>query len=516
MTRSTALIYVRVSRYTAQDEGHKVSPETQVDKCSALPAVHGLRTELFQDLDYSGKNTKRPGFIALLERARRGDVAIVACYSVSRLSRSVADLYETLQQFQDLGIGFVSASEPIETTTPMGRAFLGILAVLAQLEREQTSQRVADALAFKRNQGKLLGTLPAVYRRAEDGSIVIDEAAGQIVRTIFEDYATGAYSFRTLAQRLNIGGLKPIAVRGGNGAKPAPLWSGDVLKEILARPAYAGMVEIADGLRAGEQPAIVSLELFRRCEDIRRRHRPGLGGPVRARRHRESPFALIPLLRCADCGAPMRGVAGKHRTKPYRYYVCSDRRRYGTCSAPLAHVDALEAELVTWLATCHPDDQVEAAARAVLERGLRQRRTAPSEFDERRTTKALTTRLERTTDLYRWGHIGKDDYQRERAAIEAELAQLQGQPAVPSVRQFSARITDLVAAWEDATPDQRSRLASSILSEIQVKDRTIIAVRPRPGWAPYFEELLRGVAFLERETSLELATSTLATLRSTN
>jgi hypothetical protein len=75
---------------------------------------------------------------------------------------------------------------------------------------------------------------------------------------------------------------------------------------------------------------------------------------------------------------------------------------------------------------------------------------------------------------------------------------------VPSVRQFSARITDLVAAWEDATPDQRSRLASSILSEIQVKDRTIIAVLPRPGWAPYFEELLRGVAFLERETSVGL------------
>lgn len=56
---------------------------------------------------------------------------------------------------------------------------------------------------------------------------------------------------------------------------------------------------------------------------------------------------------------------------------------------------------------------------------MRQRRTAPSEFDERRSTNALTTRLERTADLYRWGHIGKDDYQRERAAIEAELAQLQ-------------------------------------------------------------------------------------------
>ena len=49
--------------------------------------------------------------------------------------------------------------------------------------------------------------------------------------------------------------------------------------------------------------------------------------------------------------------------------------------------------------------------------------------------------------------------------------------------------------------------ASSILSEIQVKDRTIIAVRPRPGWAHYFEELLRGVAFLERETRVSRAVS---------
>jgi hypothetical protein len=64
------------------------------------------------------------------------------------------------------------------------------------------------------------------------------------------------------------------------------------------------------------------------------------------------------------------------------------------------------------------------------------------------------------------GHIGKDDYQRERAAIEAQLAQLKGQPAVPTVRQFSARIADPVAAWKDAAPDQRARLTSSILSKI--------------------------------------------------
>lgn len=97
--------------------------------------------------------------------------------------------------------------------------------------------------------------------------------------------------------------------------------------------------------------------------------------------------------------------------------VCSDRRRYGTCKAPLVHLDELEAELAAWLATCHPDEQVDAAARGVVERGLRQRRTAAGEFAEGRSVKTLTARLERTTDLYCWGHIAKDDYQRERAVI---------------------------------------------------------------------------------------------------
>src|SRR5206468_4801818 len=93
---SVALVYVRVSKYTAQDEGRKVSPQTQLEKCKALAALHGCAVEIFEDLDYSGKNMKRPGFSKLMERAQRGDVSVVACYSVSRLSRSVADLYETL------------------------------------------------------------------------------------------------------------------------------------------------------------------------------------------------------------------------------------------------------------------------------------------------------------------------------------------------------------------------------------------------------------------------------------
>jgi len=62
-----------------------------------------------------------------------------------------------------------------------------------------------------------------------------------------------------------------------------------------------------------------------------------------------------------------------------------------------------------------------------------------------------------------------------------------------------------MTAWTDADLSQRGRLVASILSEIQARDRRIARIRARPGWAPYFEELLTTIGSRERETSLELA-----------
>jgi hypothetical protein len=99
-------------------------------------------------------------------------------------------------------------------------SILGIVAGVAQLERRQTSQRVADALAFKRSQGKLLGSLPAGYTRNPNGKILVDEAVAATVRLALEQYATGGFSYKTLAAWLNERGIKTVARRGGNGAPP--------------------------------------------------------------------------------------------------------------------------------------------------------------------------------------------------------------------------------------------------------------------------------------------------------
>ena len=488
-------MYVRVSKYTAQDEGRKVSPETQLEKCKALPALTDCQVEVFEDLDYSGKNTKRPGFSKLMERAQIGDVSAVACYSISRLSRDVPDLYQTLKTLKAFGVGFVSATDPLyDTTSPFGEFILGIVAGVAQLERRQTSQRVADALAFKRSQGKLLGTLPAGYKREPDGRIVVDETIAATIRITFEQYATGGFSYKDLAAWLNERGIKTVARRGGNGAPPASLWSGDVLKEVLSRASYSGRLVAADGslvTEKAEQPEIIGIDLWNRVQAIRRRQRFSPGAERRPR-YRHSPFPLSSLLRCA-CGATMRGHQTTWRGKQRRNYMCSDRARYAAvspCREPIVPAEPLETAFVEWLSMCHPDERLETASQALLERGLRQRHVPAREWNERRHVKELEERRHRTALVFRMGLISESQFRSEVDALEQQIVQVRAQPAAATSREFSARLTDLVAAWHDATSEQRARLAASIVTEITLAGGRMISVRPRPAWAPYFEELL--------------------------
>ena len=109
-----------------------------------------------------------------------------------------------------------------------------------------------------------------------------------------------------------------------------------------------------------------------------------------------------------------------------------------------------------------------------------------------------------------------EQFRKERADIEARIAKAHSVPEVPTVRQVSVRLTDLVRAWSRANDDQRARLVGSILTEIHVEDRRIVAIRPRQALAPYFRELVAAGGRRERETGLEPATFALEGRRSTS
>ena len=93
----------------------------------------------------------------LLEAARRREIDVVLVWRLDRWGRSLADLVVTLKELAELGVGFVSLTEALDLTTPIGRAMAGLLAVFAAFEHDVLRERVRAGLAEARRNGKALG-----------------------------------------------------------------------------------------------------------------------------------------------------------------------------------------------------------------------------------------------------------------------------------------------------------------------------------------------------------------------
>ena len=88
-------------------------------------------------------------------RARKFDVVIVARFD--RFARSVSHLLRALEEFNHLGIDFISLSESIDTSTPVGKMIFTVLGAVAELERNLIKERVHMGISRARKQGKQLG-----------------------------------------------------------------------------------------------------------------------------------------------------------------------------------------------------------------------------------------------------------------------------------------------------------------------------------------------------------------------
>ena len=119
---------------------------------------------LYTDAGVSGAKASRPGLDLLLADAKAGKISAVVTYSLSRLSRSTSHLLQTLELLKSLGVGFISLSENIDLSSPMGTMIVTVLGAVAQLEREITVERVKAGLVNARAKGKRLGRPTTVNR----------------------------------------------------------------------------------------------------------------------------------------------------------------------------------------------------------------------------------------------------------------------------------------------------------------------------------------------------------------
>ena len=142
--------YVRVS-----------TTEQNTDRQKMILEKYGIE-KIFEEKK-SGKNTNRPKLEEMRNFVREGDVVFIT--DLSRLARSLADLLEITQEFQNKGVQLVSAKENIDTTSATGRLVFHLIGAIAEFERDLIHERQADGIASAKRSGKHLGRPHKTYNK---------------------------------------------------------------------------------------------------------------------------------------------------------------------------------------------------------------------------------------------------------------------------------------------------------------------------------------------------------------
>ena len=144
-------LYLRVS--TAHQR-----PNLQDDGLRAYAARAGLEiVATYVDHAVSGRQERRPQLQALMCAARRHAFACVLVWKFDRFARSVAHLLRALEEFDYLGIRFISVQDQVDTASPMGKAMFTIIGAMAELESSLSLEWVKAGMVAARARGKRLG-----------------------------------------------------------------------------------------------------------------------------------------------------------------------------------------------------------------------------------------------------------------------------------------------------------------------------------------------------------------------
>ena len=306
--------YTRVSTLEQAEEGYSI--QEQQDKLEKYCELKDWTiTHRYSDPGFSGSNIKRPGIRELIAAAKQGDFDLVLVYKLDRLSRSQKDtLYLIEDVFQANQVDFVSLSENFDTSTPFGKAMIGILSVFAQLEREQIKERMTMGKIGRAKSGKAMGwsNVPFGYNLVGD-VYEIDEFQATIVKRIFSEYLSGD-SPATIAKRLNDEGHL------GKGTR----WSWKTVRDILMNVVYTGYISFKGELYPGMHKPIIDMETYKNTQKQIEIRRVSATNP----RPFRAKYMLSGLLKCHYCGSTlMIGIGINQRTKARSY-------RY---NCPLAH-----------------------------------------------------------------------------------------------------------------------------------------------------------------------------------
>jgi DNA invertase Pin-like site-specific DNA recombinase len=379
----------------------------------------------------------------LLEVAEAGDLIVVS--KVDRWSRDIVWGVQSVRALIARGVAWHSIGENLDASTPQGDSTLGIMAWVADQERQRIKERTVGRRKELRDAGLYIeGRVPIGYERHERRLRVV-EADAAIVREVYRRSIEGA----------SVGDLS-VWLRRAYPDRHG--WDHKTIQRMLRSRVYLGEVTTsARAWVASHEPIVDRLtwEEAQAALDARR-----LGGRRHERASRTSGWLLRGIAVCAECASRM-GAAYSRFTTTGGYYACRARMTGNDCDAPYVPVSPADAAVARLVLA-----RLRALRGELAKPGERQPAPAEDAFTTKRDR--LLARRERTVDLAADGTITRDDLAARLGRIDAEIGTLQVEEAAEGRRaalrtprrraEVLADLETLETAWRRATVEQRREI----------------------------------------------------------
>ena len=402
--------------------------------------------EYYIDGGYSGKDLNRPAIQRLIEDCKNHKIDAVFVFKLDRISRSQRDtLYLIEEVFNKYDVSFISMRENFDTSSPFGKAMIGVLSVFAQLERETILERTRIGLKKRAEAGLWRGggKIPFPYRYDRNtGTLVPIPEQVELLHKMISLYISGK-SFNAIG---DIVGMDESLVE----------------TRILSIT-NTGKVPYRDEVFEGQHEAVVSDELY---EEILRVNK------VRSREKYERHYLLSGKVYCGHCGSKYRYQKWGKRLIMYCYSQQKSKPKYiKDPNCKNKRWDTFEVE----------DAVLEELFKMSLDIDLFKKTFNIASVNVKNELKARLEEIKKQiNNLLNFiaSGIAVDETNKKITELEREKEQIEEKLLSSDKKEKDNKvslnmITNLKATWFDMDFDEQRRIIEHLIDKVVVNDNEI-------------------------------------------
>lgn len=297
-------IYLRVSSREQAMFGYGIAAqEEKAESYLQLFEYEVNSVSIYKDEGISAKDMNRPALKRLLNDVKQGKINIIVIYKLDRLARNVINVYEIIKLLMDYNCNLISVMDQLDIYSANGRMLVGILAIIAQWEREVIQERTQDGLLAMVHKGKYPHPYsPFGWNKDTDNKLHVNEEEAAILN-VMTDMAIDGYSIseitRHCAEEFNF-------VR-----------SKDIVKKYLMREYNVGKFFYQGKVYKNIVPKIIDEGRYKKAIQMLEKRLS----------HWENEKYYFSNKAFCSCGSLLVHKVTMKKKKEYRYYMCESCKK---------------------------------------------------------------------------------------------------------------------------------------------------------------------------------------------